>query len=524
MMAMKSWSFLLALLLLTVPATGFCQLSITIGSKDANLLTPGLPFQAERVTRTESHLGNGTIIRKELHEAISRDFAGRIFDEFQVVSRSDAAEPAERIIADPIKSRYFRWTVNGKTVSSMSFGKGAPFGLNPLSPDRHATPQLAKDKTIVSVKDLGTRVIAGMVATGTRTVTTIQPGAVGNDSELVTKHEVWFSDELKIVMLESDESPFTGMRSSEITSLNRNMPQAALFKLPDGVVVKELNVFGGLASLLHLDLAAYGRALNDIQQPELREKAADQLLEYAKTHAESQNHIAHVLAARNIRLSEADSLGEQSVNRLEQETSALALEKISASDFETMELLAEYWDTLGWIRYTQGKVEEAKRYCRIAWEVGGEGLYIGHVARVAVKENDNASAIHELEVAMSGKMDEREKSQTANDLRKLGVEHPQPIFEPTVLHLPAKSGVPGKADFDLLFTANAKPQLKWVGGDPALSRSADALANAVYPPQIPDDGPEHVIRRGILECSRKTCTLTLVFAWQADQPNDDQPH
>lgn len=257
----------------------------------------------------------------------------------------------------------------------------------------------------------------------------------------------------------------------------------------------------------------YARELDEIVDPATREKAADALVVYAKTHPDAQNHVAHVFASRNTHLDEALTLAQESVERVEKQTASIDIDHVSSNDFQTMEVMAEYWDSLGWVRYAQGDLKAAKTYCQIAWELGGEGLYIGHVAHIALDENDKTTAIRLFQIAMSGKMDDREKGQTASDLQKLGVDHPQAIVELTSIPVPAREVVPGSANFMLLFAGNQPPQVKWVSGDKSLTHFENAISQASFPPQSPDNGPEHMTRLGRMVCTQTACNLEMMFPW-----------
>jgi hypothetical protein len=257
----------------------------------------------------------------------------------------------------------------------------------------------------------------------------------------------------------------------------------------------------------------YARELDEIVNPATREKAADALVVYATTHPDSQNHIAHVFASRHTHLGDALTLAQESVDRIERQTASIDIDHVSSDDIQTMEDMAEYWDSLGWVRYAQGDLKAAKRYCQFAWDLGGEGLYIGHVAHIAVDENDKTTAIRMIQIAMSGKMDDREKDQTASDLQKLGVDHPQAIVALTSISVPAREVAPGSADFILLFAGNQPPQVKWIGGDNSLAHFENAISQASFPPQNPDDGPEHVTRLGRMVCTQTECKLELMYSW-----------
>jgi hypothetical protein len=250
----------------------------------------------------------------------------------------------------------------------------------------------------------------------------------------------------------------------------------------------------------------YAQALVEIEKPETREAAADTLVGFARTHPGVQNHVAQVLASRNTHLDDAEIFATQSVERIERATGAVAGSPVTPPGS------SEYWDSLGWVRFAQGDAAAAKRYCLAAWRLGGEGLYLGHVAQIAAAAGDQETARRLLQVAMSGTMDRREQEQTAKELEQLGVKHPAAIPETEVIPVERVDGMLSPADVYVVFVANDKPRVRWIGdreGPPAEER---AIMNAKYPDLIPDSGPEHVVRHGHLTCNDAGCSLTLAYA------------
>jgi hypothetical protein len=136
---------------------------------------------------------------------------------------------------------------------------------------------------------LRTKTFAGLVATGVRTLTTIPADTIGNNGPLISKHDVWTSAELKLVVAEDDESPFSGMRHSELISMKRTVPDAALFLTPVGIMVKPAPSLPGIGSMFAN--MEYTRLLAQVVEPQTREDAATKLVAYATTHPEVQNHV-----------------------------------------------------------------------------------------------------------------------------------------------------------------------------------------------------------------------------------------
>jgi hypothetical protein len=513
---------LLTLLVMFSTCT-FAQVSLRFSSTGISLTTPGAPFKAERVTRTVQRLSDGSSLTHEVHETLSRDAEGRFLDEGRMTlpahGNSGAENKAFFVLADPVAKTILQWTAGATTATSYGLGSTTHLLVTTLESPRNAQPPIPKGKEVVTTEDLGTKPFAGLVATGVRTLTTIPADTIGNNGPLVSKHDVWTSAELKLVVAEDDESPFSGMRHSEFISMKRTVPDAALFLTPVGIMVKPAPSLPGIGSIVAN--MEYTRLLAQVAEPQSREDAAIKLVAYAKTHPEVQNHVAHVLAARNTHLDDAETLAQESVDRVERQTGAVAGSPVTVTDLNRMELLAEYWDSLGWVRYAKGDLVAARRYCEAAWEVGGEGLYLGHVAKLDEQAGDNATAAHRLEVAMSGKMDDREQEQTKKNLIKLGVTTPHAVFEPTEVSVAHNGGALGSEKVYLVFVKDKLPRVLWISDQTAMTSETQALKVAKYPDQIPDGGDAHVVREGKLTCVESGCSIRLMYAWESVKESVD---
>ena len=76
----------------------------------------------------------------------------------------------------------------------------------------------------VNKEDLGTQVIEGVVATGTRTTTTIAAGSIGNEQPILIVSEQWFSADLKVLVMTKHSDPRSGETS---LSLDQHRPGRA---------------------------------------------------------------------------------------------------------------------------------------------------------------------------------------------------------------------------------------------------------------------------------------------------------
>lgn len=81
---------------------------------------------------------------------------------------------------------------------------------------------------------LGMQTIEGVEAEGTRTVTTIPAGAVGNERPIDIVYERWYSNDLQLVVLSRHSDPRSGEQTYRLTSIRRGEPDPSLFTVPNG--------------------------------------------------------------------------------------------------------------------------------------------------------------------------------------------------------------------------------------------------------------------------------------------------
>ena len=88
-------------------------------------------------------------------------------------------------------------------------------------------------------ESLGKQMIEGVNAEGTRNVSTIDAGAIGNDRPIQVSNESWYSDELQMMVMSKHSDPRTGDESFRLTNISRSEPAAYLFQAPAGYQITE---------------------------------------------------------------------------------------------------------------------------------------------------------------------------------------------------------------------------------------------------------------------------------------------
>jgi hypothetical protein len=88
-------------------------------------------------------------------------------------------------------------------------------------------------------EDLGTQMIEGVMATGTRTTTVIEAGAIGNAQPIRIVSEQWFSPELKVLVMTKHSDPRTGETTYRLTNVTQTEPVHLLFEVPADYTLKD---------------------------------------------------------------------------------------------------------------------------------------------------------------------------------------------------------------------------------------------------------------------------------------------
>jgi hypothetical protein len=81
-------------------------------------------------------------------------------------------------------------------------------------------------------ESLGTQMIEGVQAEGTRTTFIIPAGTIGNDLPIQIVSERWYSPELQTVVMTKHSDPRMGDTVYRLTNINRNEPAPSLFQAP----------------------------------------------------------------------------------------------------------------------------------------------------------------------------------------------------------------------------------------------------------------------------------------------------
>ncbi len=218
---------------------GFVGIEAELGR---NTVT-GAPFSATFSQQTTQTLADGNHIQRTNTGTLARDSNGRTHRDLTLPAigqwaTSGTNPPHLVLINDPVANVNYVLETNQKIARKMPAlpaGKGDKLGKRPGGPPPFAR-ELQNDSTTVS---LGTQMVNGVSAQGTRTTRTIPAGAIGNEKPMVISVERWYSPDLQMNVVIKRSDPRTGENVFQLTNIIRSEPDAALFQVPPDYTVKE---------------------------------------------------------------------------------------------------------------------------------------------------------------------------------------------------------------------------------------------------------------------------------------------
>jgi hypothetical protein len=214
------------------------------GMRGGKIVT-GAPFSGMAVTESTQTLADGNHITRKTQSNVFRDSQGRIRKEVTLSGFGALASSGEPksfvVINDPVAKANFVLHPETKVAEKMGHAHHGMKGLT-KGGGFEAKMKARQEEEIASgnlkKENLGTQVIAGVSAQGTRLTRTIPAGQIGNEKPFLIVHETWFSNDLQMVVMSKRSNPWGGETTYTLTHIQRTEPAAALFAVPADFTVK----------------------------------------------------------------------------------------------------------------------------------------------------------------------------------------------------------------------------------------------------------------------------------------------
>jgi hypothetical protein len=224
----------------------------------------GAPFSAEGISESVQTFADGNQITRSNSTRMFRDGEGRFRREGYSIVSTDAGIAAFGFldtinIFDPVSGIRYSLNPSAKIFRRMNseikiaqgeviaYGQPANFAAVAKIETNVASQTDALVPYVVAVKppgetgvfsrtvrteSLGTREIEGLSAEGSRTVTTLPAGAVGNERPIEIVYERWYSKDLRLIVQSRRIDPRYGEQTYRLTNINRSEPDRSLFVPP----------------------------------------------------------------------------------------------------------------------------------------------------------------------------------------------------------------------------------------------------------------------------------------------------
>jgi hypothetical protein len=198
----------------------------------------GQPYSATTITEMNQTLADGNRIVRRTEGKVYRDAAGRTRTENTLtgigpVPFGPTAEGKSFVsIQDPVAHITYVLDPQNKVARQMPEFAGRHFrGVKgEVGLEAGIDPTLDAPKPVK--ESLGTRMIEGVQAEGTRTTITIPAGQIGNEAPIEIVSERWYEPTLKVLVLSRFSDPRVGERTFTLTNIQRSEPAADLFQVP----------------------------------------------------------------------------------------------------------------------------------------------------------------------------------------------------------------------------------------------------------------------------------------------------
>lgn len=256
------------------------------------------------------------------------------------------------------------------------------------------------------------------------------------------------------------------------------------------------------------------------------------------------NNVAWDLADANADLDDAARDAQSAVQQEETATSSISVNSLRYQDLQHMVELSSFWDTLGWVYFRQGHLDEAEKYVMAAWNLEQRADVADHLGQIYEKDGKLHQAVqfdafaiassHVMRMISIGdthstpQLSRRpsnadEMPETYKRLTALLKRSAQPKTSPWLrdvspadqaideardklpdlrtIKLPRVTPDYTQAEFFLFFSKDSKvPITKFLSGSDRLRDAGKYLTSAKFDVIFPDNGPTVLIRRGALDC------------------------
>lgn len=194
---------------------------------------------------------------------------------------------------------------------------------------------------------------------------------------------------------------------------------------------------------------------------------------------DQKNSVAYELALARFDLDEARTYVESAIASVESQLRDLSIDSASTADGHLAMALAAYWDTLGWVAFQEGKIQEAEKYVDGAWQIS-TGTDIGdHLGQIYEAEGrkSEAAEMFALQLMKNKQLSETRTRLVAlvgnNEKADKEVERAKTV-QSRLLKVKNVAGIDGTADFWVMLVPTGRASVLASGTDNTLDAGTES--------------------------------------------------
>jgi hypothetical protein len=200
----------------------------------------GWPYSGkETQTDIRTH-ADGTSTEHSRTQLVWRDADGRTRQEMIRETRT-GEESKERYVSvyEPVKRVRWTWYYGGPS-KKVAFGHPFQEHEGPASCAAPPAPQVKRNPDDFTLEILPPTTINGIPVAHNRNTKVMPADTHGNDHEFTVSHEWWISPELGVIMRHTIDDPRMGKIVTELSDVNRAIPDPGLFQVPEGYEIRDV--------------------------------------------------------------------------------------------------------------------------------------------------------------------------------------------------------------------------------------------------------------------------------------------
>jgi tetratricopeptide (TPR) repeat protein len=233
------------------------------------------------------------------------------------------------------------------------------------------------------------------------------------------------------------------------------------------------------------------------------------------------NDIAYSLAEYGVQVKHALELSKQAASRLEALLSNTRLADLSIDDIRNTNALLATWDTVGWVYYKNGDLENAKNYLVATWATLQNHEVADHLSAVYDSMGEKGQAAEYRSYAQAVPEPRRVTLREGGDtigLPDLSTARPmtpnsvtQRLQDLRTVRLSRRLNATEHAEFFVLLSPAGIEDASFINGSDVLKSWTETLKNTKVPAAFPEGSAGKLVRRGILSCSSHNGECIFVF-------------